>query len=535
MGVFEFVRMPMGLKGSSGTFQRVMYQMLRPLKARVFCYIDDIILTSRNTTEHLQDIDEVLTAIEESGIKLKLSKAKFAQNTIKFLGYIVSEKGLISFYRRMIKDFSKLAAPLTELTKKDQAFHWDEEQQQAFEALKTALCSSPVLAAPKLGHPFVIETDASGKGVGAVLLQAQDKEGKDLRVIAFASRVYNKHERKYPAIELEALGVVYAIQKFKPYIDGAKTTVITDHSPLKSLLYRADLQGRLAKYQIILQGSDIEIKYQPGKQNIVADTLSRNHPEDPTINSITPEWINLELVKEEQSKSLELQELKSKLNNFVAENGVIYKRKEDRSIVCLPKNTEYGQVLIKKIHEAAEEGAHLGREKTIHKVKEILSFPGMEQAISKVVETCDICQINKDAAKKRTKAVLHKFPPTQQPFERVHCDFIGPLPVTERGFRNILVFVCALSKFIIAEPTMDQKAFTTIAVISDRLFSRFGIPRTLVSDQGTNFQSAAVKAFLLKTNCKHQTSTAYHHLANGQVERANQTIKKIDVKTIRER
>ncbi|EFP07148.1 hypothetical protein CRE_30552 [Caenorhabditis remanei] len=550
MGVYEYIRMPMGLKGSPGTFQRIMHKLIKPLRAKVFCYIDDIILTSPTPEQHLEDIEEILTMVEESGMKLKPSKAKFGQDKIKFLGFIVSAEGihpdpektvaitnypkpknvtevraflgLASFYRRFIKNFSKITTPLTELTKKDSEFHWEEEQEKAFEQLKFALVSSPVLAAPKLGFPFVIETDASGKGVGAVLMQARDRESTDFRVIAYASRVYNKHEKRYPAIELEALGLIFAVTKFRPYIDGAETTIITDHSPLKALLYRTDLQGRLAKYQIILQEYNVTIVYKPGKTNVVADALSRHHP---LINAVIPLWVDLKAIKAEQQAAPELEKVRDTFGNFENRDGVIYKNTEEGiPVVLLPKNTQYGQTLAEMVHGSLEEGAHLGRDKTLHRIKEIAVWPGLEATVRNIVAACPTCQHTKDSTKTRTRAVLHELGEVSQPFERVHCDFIGPLAETERGNKYILVFTCAFSKFVIAEPTENQSSMSTIRMIADRLFARFGIPKVLVTDRGTNFLSKTTQLFLQSKNCEHRTSTPYHHSANGQVERANQTI-----------
>ncbi|CAJ0591420.1 unnamed protein product [Cylicocyclus nassatus] len=157
-----------------------------------------------------------------------------------------------------------IAAPLIALTSKNIPFTWTSQCTEAMDHLKQALTTAPILAAPRLGKPFIIETDSSARGVAGVLKQEQ---GGLEHVIAYASRTLNKHEARYPAIELEALGLVYAVQKFRLYIDGAKCTIITDHAPLKALLHRKDLTGRLAKCQIVLQEFDIDIIYRPGKKN----------------------------------------------------------------------------------------------------------------------------------------------------------------------------------------------------------------------------------------------------------------------------
>lgn len=193
-------------------------------------------------------------------MKLKATKCEFARKEIKFLGFILSKDGIrpnpektraidafptprtttdvkafigmCSFFRRFIHQFASIAAPITALTKKDTPFEWTKECEDAMNTLKKALTSAPILSAPRLGRPFIIETDSSGKGTAAVMKQEQ--EGQE-RIIAYASRTLTKHESRYPAIELEALGLVFAVGKFRPYIDGARTTIITDHAPLKAL------------------------------------------------------------------------------------------------------------------------------------------------------------------------------------------------------------------------------------------------------------------------------------------------------------
>ncbi|CAJ0596627.1 unnamed protein product [Cylicocyclus nassatus] len=368
LGAFEYIRMPMGLKGAPATFQRIMDEFKKHLRARVFIYIDDLIITSETPDEHLNDIDEVLTKIEQIGMKLKASKCEFAQKEIKFLGFVLSKEGIrpnpektraiddyptpknptdikaflgmCSFFRRFVHNFAAIASPLTALTKKDAPFIWTPECENAMQQLKQVLTTAPILVAPRLGLPFVIETDSSGKAVAGVLKQEQDNE---LRIIAYASRTLNSHESRYPAIELEALGVVFAVQKFRPYIDGAKCTVITDHAPLKALLHRKDLIGRLAKYQVILQEFDITIVYRPGKANILCDTLSRHPPQvaaistedSPNINLSSPEFI--EKIREEQRNSpwilsykqaIELGESNPHTREYLILNDILYKLPE---------------------------------------------------------------------------------------------------------------------------------------------------------------------------------------------------------------
>ncbi|KHJ88410.1 hypothetical protein OESDEN_11797 [Oesophagostomum dentatum] len=370
--------------------------------------------------------------------------------------------------------------------------------------LKKALTNAPVLVAPRLGSPFIIETDSSGKAVAGVLRQQQED---DLRIIAYASRTLNIHESRYPAIELEALGVVFAVQKFRPYIDGAKCTVITDHAPLKALLHRRDLTGRLAKYQIILQEFDITITYRPGKANILCDTLSRHPPHinftttaddtDPTPSCL----LNIIRIKNEQNacswitsyrEAIENNEPLQELNEYIVVNGILYKLPLDihqNPQVVLPEDSQIKKDLMKQMHESRFGIAHLGIRKTRAAIAKIAIWNNMSSEIADFVKSCSVCQLRKDPSAYRTSEPLEHFETPSRPFQRVHADIIGPLPLTLKGSRFLIVFVDAFSKFIVTEPIPDQKATTIADTFITRFVSRFGPPENLITDQGTNFMS----------------------------------------------
>ncbi|CAO4362597.1 unnamed protein product [Caenorhabditis nigoni] len=179
------------------------------------------------------------------------------------------------------------------------------------------------------------------------------------------------------------------------------------------------------------------------------------------------------------------------------------------------------------VHESIFESAHLGQEKTEERVRSIAVWKGMNKAIAQVIGMCEVCQKNKDTPKTRIRAPLGKFETPTSPFQRVHSDFIGPLPETEQGNNYIAVFVDAFSKFVIAEAVRDQKAETLCRIFTDRVVSRFGPPQLLITDRGTNFTSKKFQELLTSMNIAHRMSTAYHHEANGQVERVNQTIEQM--------
>ncbi|KHJ89406.1 integrase core domain protein [Oesophagostomum dentatum] len=567
LGAFEYVRMPMGLKGAPATFQRIMEDFKKYLRARVFIYIDDLIITSETPEEHLRDIDEVLGKIEVIGMKLKASKCEFARDEITFLGFVLSKDGIrpnpektkaidqypipktasdvraflgmCSFFRRFVYNFASVAAPLFALTKKDAKFEWTKECQQAMDKLKGALTTAPILVAPRLGLPFVIETDSSAKGVAAVLRQEQEGE---LKVIAYASRTLNKHEARYPAIELEALGLVFAVQKFRPYIDGAKCTIITDHSPLKALFYRKDLTGRLAKYQIVLQEFDITIVYRAGKKNVLCDTLSRHLPE---VNSIQypgsqgSDQLDLTVARAEQDNCPWIANYKQRLKensglpelaDYIIYDEILYKiphQLNQELQLVLPEDSTLKNRILAQVHCSNHGSAHLGTKKTLAAIAKIAIWNKMQKDVNDYVTSCKVCQIRKDPEAYRVSEPLHRFEIPTRPWQRVHSDVIGPLPLTLQGNKFIIVFVDAFSKFIIAEPIPDQKANTTTDTFINRCIARFGTPEVLVTDQGTNYMSDTFRRTLNILNITHKTSTPYHHESNGQVERANRTLQEM--------
>lgn len=281
-------------------------------REKCLTYIDDILVIGRTFREHLSNLREVFARLSTAGLKLKPAKCRLAREEVKFLGYVVSASGisadpekvramtdfptpgdlkslraflgLTSYYRRFIPCYSAIAQPLFRLTRKDVPFEWTGDCETAFTQLKSTLAGAPVLAYPQFGLPFLLETDASGIGLGAVL--SQEQPDGTTRPIAYASRTLQKHERNYGISELEGLGVVWAVKHFRHYIYGHPCTVFTDHEALKALLNTPQPSGKLARWGMAIQELDLNIQYRPGKTNARADALSRHpvplQPEDCT-------------------------------------------------------------------------------------------------------------------------------------------------------------------------------------------------------------------------------------------------------------
>ena len=304
-GHFQFKRRPFGLKNAPATFQRLMNSVLSGLQGiELFVYLDDIVIYSRSLQEHESKFNKLMERLRNAKLRLQPDKCEFLRHEVNYLGHIISEDGvkpdpkkieavskfprpkkvknikqflgLAGYYRRFIPDFSKVAKPLTQLLKKDTPFKWAENQENAFNNLKTALMTKPILQYPDFSKPFNLTTHASGYAIGGVL--SQGPIGKDLP-IAYASRLLNSAEQNYSTIEKECLAIVYSAMHFRPYLYGRKFTIVTDHKPLVWMHSIKDPTSRIWKWKLKLSDFEFDILYKEGRANANADALSRNPPE----------------------------------------------------------------------------------------------------------------------------------------------------------------------------------------------------------------------------------------------------------------
>ena len=307
-GFYEFVKMPFGLTNAPATFQRTMDLIFREeIGDFIQVYLDDIIIYSQTWEEHIEHIEEVFQKLHEAGLKLGRDKCDFAKEEIEFLGHVITQEGIkadpkkiqvakdwetpqtvkqirsfvgfMSYYRKFIKDFSTIAKPMTLLTQKDQEFNWGEKQQKAFDQLKQILIEEIVLTHPDMDKPFIVSTDASGEGLGAII--SQEDENGNVRPIEFASKTLVGAEGNYSATELELLAVKWAVtRKFNKYLlGGQQFKLITDHQALVSILNNKKEvktnSKRMQKWIIELEGYNMTVEYNPGKHQTNVDELSR--------------------------------------------------------------------------------------------------------------------------------------------------------------------------------------------------------------------------------------------------------------------
>ena len=309
-GLYEFRVMPFGVCNGPATFQRLMHHALRGFGEFCNVYIDDMIVFSSSVGEHLEHLQLVFDRLREVGVRLHPAKCEFASPKVHYLGHVITAEGILpnpdkvkavkefrnptnvkevreflglaGYYRRFVPNFARVAGPLHSLTRQEVPFHWTRECQQSFDSLKQLLSEPPVLAYPDFARPFTLHTDASGKGLGAVLEQ-EGEEGKN-HPVAYASRTLSKHEKNYGITDLEALGVVWALRHFRAYLLGHACVVVTDHAPLRALLKAKHQSGKLARWGQTIAEFNVEIKYRPGRQHSNADALSRAPLE--SVNSV---------------------------------------------------------------------------------------------------------------------------------------------------------------------------------------------------------------------------------------------------------
>ncbi|GJT62867.1 putative reverse transcriptase domain-containing protein [Tanacetum coccineum] len=337
-GHYEFQVMPFGLTNAPAVFMDLMNRVCKPyLDKFVIVFIDDILIYSRNEEEHANHLRIILELLKKEKLYAKFSKCDFWIRIVQFLGHLIDSQGLhvdpakieavknwaspttptevrqflglAGYYRRFIKDFSKIAKSLTELTQKNKKYIWGEDQESAFQLLKQKLCEAPILALPKGNDDFVVYCDASHQGMGAVLMQRE-------KVIAYASRQLKPNEENYTTHDLELGAVVFALKIWRHYLYGTKCTVFTDHKSLQHILNKKELNMRQRRWLELLADYDCEIRYHPGKANVVADALSRKE----RIKPLRVRALIMTIHPKLPSQILEAQNEALKEENVKAEN-----------------------------------------------------------------------------------------------------------------------------------------------------------------------------------------------------------------------
>ena len=565
-GLFRYNRLPYGLSSAPGIFQRVMESLLQGISG-VVVYLDDILITGRTVQEHLATLEEVLQRMETAGLRLKKSKCKFLVPSVTYLGHQidaqglhpVSDKvkaiqeapeprnvsalksylGLLSYYSRFLPNMSSTLAPLYKLLKKKEPWCWSSTEREAFRDSKRLLLSSRVLVHFNPELSIVLACDASSHGVGAVLSHKMP-DGTE-RPIGFASRTLTETEKRYSQLEKEGLACVFGVTRFHSYLFGHHFTLVTDHKPLTSLFgnrpISPQVSGRIQRWALKLQMYEYTLIFRSTAQHGNADALSRLPLPEPPSEVPLPaelvlltEYLENSPVTAAQIKNWTLKNPQlAKVLHYIQEGWPDYcvdtelkpywSRRAELSVldgcmiwsnrVLIPEpGREY---VLAELH-----GGHPGASRMKALARMFVWWPGMDHDIEQIVKSCSECQQSRPSPQ---VAPLHPWEWPNRPWARLHIDFAGPL----QG-KMFMVLVDSHSKWIEVIPMSDTTSAATIQKLRT-LFAQFGIPESIVSDNGPQFTSAEFSQFCHTNAIRHILVTPYHPASNGLAERAVQTFK----------
>ena len=566
-GLWEFMVMPYGLTGATQTCQQALDSVLADCKYCVDNYVDDCIVYSNDMESHIRDLQEVLGRLLKAGFTLRGSKCAFGRSTITHLGFQYSPSGvtpsaertetianwpvpkstkelrsflgLANFYRRFIHNFAEIAASLTELTSSKLTFSWTEQRQQAFDILRKALISPPVLDYPTQNDQFVLTTDASDNGIGAIL---STKRGT---VVEYASRVLNSAEKKYTTTEKECLAIVWAVRKFRHFLLGAPFILETDHKPLMWLESAKPSNARsqrLERWTLELRAFNFTVVHRPGTSNTHADTLSRlpvslvavetalstsqisqAQRKDPILSAViktleankhstrpTGQWTKFPLRRYQQIWSqLTLQE------TVLCRKVKSPTMSEEKLLIVVPYSLCKEFLVI-----AHDKAGHQGTDRTFSQLSQIAYWVGMSKDVTRYCSYCTRCQYTKSPPNQPAplQPVL-----ASRPWELVAVDILK-VPISPQGNQYILVAQDYFSKWPFAQGMPDQKADRIIRILRDQVFTLVGPPERLHSDQGRNFESQILGDLCKAFQVTKSHTTPYHPMGDGLVERMNRSL-----------
>jgi hypothetical protein len=571
-GHYEYKVVPFGLTNAPATWQAYINNILREhLDRFVFAYMDDILVYSRTLKEHVEHVRIVLKTLQTAGLRLEPTKSEFHVQKTKFVGYIISKDGLeadpekiarirdwptpnkvkevqsflgfANYYRKFVEGYSRVAAPLTELTRKSQEFEWTDKAQKAFEELKDRFTTPPLLQLFDNSKPIWVETDASDYALGACISQP-GSDGKR-RPIAYHSRKFSSPETRYSTSDKELLAIVDAFKHWKHYLIGSKheITVYSDHKNLTTFTTTKELNRRQFRWSEELSVFRYRILHRKGKENANADALSRRPDyqgeretieqalfktnEDGSLThqiaTLGPDDIqDMDELRRYQEEDPQIQQLWKEENEDMKEEDGLYTFKHQ---IFLP--TLLRRKYILSYHEPPLDG-HARPEEVLERMQRTFYFPRMRQTIFQQIRRCNLCR----KAKYERHKQYGKLQPNPAPagaWEDLTMDFLGPLPESkdenEVTYENIWVIVDRLTKYAHFIPLPRKyDALYLSKVFTREILTKRGLPKSIISDRdkilARNFWGELLKSL----NITRKLSTAYHPETDGQTERINQTL-----------
>ncbi|GJW57131.1 putative reverse transcriptase domain-containing protein [Tanacetum coccineum] len=561
-GHYEFQVMPFGLTNAPAVFMDLMNRVCKPyLDKFVIVFIDDILIYSKNKQEHEEHLKIILELLKKEELYAKFSKCEFWISKVQFLGHVIDSEGihvdpakiesikdwtspkspteirqflgLAGYYRRFIEGFSKIAKPMTKLTQKKVKFVWGDKQEAAFQLLKQKLCSAPILALPEGSEDFIAYCDASKKGLGAVLMQRE-------KVISYASRQLKIHEKNYTTHDLELGAVVFALKLWRHYLYGTKCTVFTDHKSLQHILDQKELNMRQRRWLELLSDYDCDIRYHPGKANVVADALSRKEREPPLRVRALVMTISLDLPKQilnAQTEARKPENIKNEdVGGMLIENAKFPEAIREQKLepradgtLCLNGRSWlpcYGDLRTVIMHEShkSKYSIHPGSDKMYQDMKKLYWWPNMKADIATYVNKCLTCAKVK-AEHQRPSGLLVQPKIPEWKWDNITMDFVTKLPKTSQGYDTIWVIVDRLTKSAIFTPMRETDPLDKLArLYLKEVVTRHGIPVSIICDRDPRFASNFWRSLQNALGTNLDMSTAYHPQTDGQSERTIQTL-----------
>lgn len=543
-GLFQFKVMPFGLCNSPATQCRLMQAVLRnDLEPSVVVYLDDVLIMGNTFEETLSRLKEVIRRLADANLAVNLNKCKFFCQEIVFLGFFIGHGeirpdpnkvkaitgfptpktvkevrrflGMAGYYRRMIPDFSGVTASLSDLLKGDAPFAWTAEAEEAFTKMKLILSSEPVVQNPRFELEFVLQCDASDVAAAGVLGQTHD--GREV-VIAYHSHKWQKFERHWGATEKEAAAVLYAIRHFRPFIAGAHFTVVTDAKALLHLkTVRTDGSSKLARWSLELNEYDLTIKHRKGVENVVADALSR------AVEAFTTEVVDLDPWLAEMVAKISQQPHKYPDFRWEGRRLLKFESVDDDIGGYAFAWREYVPPAAREavIDETHRQLQHVGWEKCLEVMRRQWFWPGQLPQVKQQIQACTVC-LHCKRRPRNTRVPLGMSRNASSPFQIICIDHWGPVPRSASGNKFMLLVVDVLTKFVLLHPCRDAKARAVTNYLRDGVFSIFGVPETIISDNAKAFMGREMMGLLNEYNVDHW-STPVHHPQANMAERYIQT------------
>ncbi|KAL0546451.1 hypothetical protein IC582_016360 [Cucumis melo] len=573
-GHYEFIVMSFGLTNAPAVFMDLMNRVFREfLDTFVIVFIDDILIYSKTEAEHEEHLRMVLQTLRDNKLYAKFSKCEFWLKQVSFLGHVVSKAGvsvdpakieavtgwtrpstvsevrsflgLAGYYRRFVENFSRIATPLTQLTRKGAPFVWSKACEDSFQNLKQKLVTAPVLTVPDGSGSFVIYSDASKKGLGCVLMQ----QGK---VVAYASRQLKSHEQNYPTHDLELAAVVFALKIWRHYLYGEKIQIFTDHKSLKYFFTQKELNMRQRRWLELVKDYDCEILYHPAKANVVADALSRKVSHSAalitrqaplhrdleraeiavSVGAVTMQLAQLTVQPTLRQRIIDAQSndpyLVEKRGLAEAGQAVEFSLSSDGGLLferrlCVPSDSAVKTELLSEAHSSPF-SMHPGSTKMYQDLKRVYWWRNMKREVAEFVSRCLVCQQVK-APRQKPAGLLQPLSIPEWKWENVSMDFITGLPRTLRGFTVIWVVVDRLTKsahFVPGKSTYTASKWAQLYM--SEIVRLHGVPVSIVSDRDARFTSKFWKGLQTAMGTRLDFSTAFHPQTDGQTERLNQVL-----------